>query len=64
MTRPTLSPALDALLRSWLPRQRWFPVKSAHFSFEPVGRVRLGGGPGTAGGRRRAARSLKSCCSR
>ena len=41
MTRPTLSPALDALLRSWLPRQRWFPVKSAHFSFEPVGSVTL-----------------------
>ena len=45
MTRPTLSPALDALLRSWLPRQRWFPVKSARFSFEPVCRVRLDGGP-------------------
>src|SRR6478609_10271871 len=44
MTRPTLSPALDSLLRSWLPRQRWFPVKSAHFSFEPAGRVRLRGG--------------------
>ena len=49
MTRPTLSPALDALLRSWLPRQRWFPVKSAHFSFEPVGSIRLGGGPAAAG---------------
>ncbi|MEQ4520160.1 1,4-alpha-glucan branching enzyme [Pseudarthrobacter sp. B907] len=41
MTAPTLPPALDALLRSWLPRQRWFPVKSAHFSFEPAGRIHL-----------------------
>ncbi|MGO4490626.1 1,4-alpha-glucan branching enzyme [Arthrobacter sp. 2YAF22_2] len=46
MTRSTLAPALDALLRGWLPRQRWFPVKSARFSFAPVGRVHLAGGPG------------------
>lgn len=49
MTPPTLTPALDALLRSWLPRQRWFPVKSAHFSFEPAGRVRLDAGPAAPG---------------
>ena len=49
MTRPTLTPALSGLLGSWLPRQRWFPVKSAEFSFEPAGALRLAGG-GRAGG--------------
>ncbi len=37
MTRPTLTPALSGLLGDWLPRQRWFPVKSPAFSFEPAG---------------------------
>ena len=46
MTRPTLSPALSGLLGGWLPRQRWFPVKSAAFSFEPAGGLRLAAGPG------------------
>ena len=48
MTRPTLTPALSGLLGGWLPRQRWFPVKSAAFSFEPAGRLSLAGGPGGA----------------
>ena len=51
MTRPTLSPALSGLLGGWLPRQRWFPVKSAAFTFEPAGGLRLAAGPGgTAAG--------------
>ena len=37
MDRPILSPALSGLLGAWLPRQRWFPVKSAEFTFEPAG---------------------------
>lgn len=37
MTRPILPPALSGLLGGWLPGQRWFPVKTAEFSFEPVG---------------------------
>ncbi len=50
MTRPTMTPALSGLLGSWLPRQRWFPVKSAEFSFEPAGGLRLeAGGPVNAG---------------
>ncbi|HET6270226.1 MAG TPA: 1,4-alpha-glucan branching enzyme, partial [Arthrobacter sp.] len=48
MTRPPLAPALDELLRAWLPRQRWFPVKSAEFTFEPAGGLRLDGGRGEA----------------
>ena len=48
MTRPTLTPALSGLLGGWLPRQRWFPVKSAAFSFEPAGGLSLAGGPGGA----------------
>ena len=43
MTRPTLTPALSGLLGGWLPRQRWFPVKSAEFSFEPAGGLSLAG---------------------
>ena len=50
MTRPTLTPALSGLLGGWLPRQRWFPVKSAAFSFEPAGGLSLAGGPGGATG--------------
>ena len=41
MTQPTLTPALSGLLGDWLPRQRWFPVKSAEFTFEPAGGLRL-----------------------
>jgi len=48
MTRPPLAPALDELLRAWLPRQRWFPVKSAEFTFAPAGGLRLDGGRGEA----------------
>ncbi|MCU1510918.1 MAG: 1,4-alpha-glucan branching enzyme, partial [Arthrobacter sp.] len=44
MTRPTLPPALSGLLGGWLPGQRWFPVKTAEFSFEPVGVLRLAPG--------------------
>ncbi|XAS64599.1 1,4-alpha-glucan branching enzyme [Micrococcaceae bacterium Sec5.8] len=45
MTRPTLTPAMSGLLGDWLPRQRWFPVKSAAFSVEPAGALSLDGGP-------------------
>ena len=52
MTRPTLAPALSGLLGAWLPRQRWFPVKTAEFTFEPAGGLRLEtgaeGAPGAA----------------
>ena len=41
MTQPTLTPALSELLGAWLPRQRWFPVKTAEFTFEPAGGLRL-----------------------
>lgn len=44
MTRPILTPALSGLLGAWLPRQRWFPVKSAEFAFEPAGGLRLDDG--------------------
>ncbi len=52
MTRPTFTPALSGLLGDWLPRQRWFPVKSPAFSFEPAGGLNLAGpgdGTGEAG---------------
>ncbi|MCU1532297.1 MAG: 1,4-alpha-glucan branching enzyme [Arthrobacter sp.] len=48
MTQQTLAPGLGQLLRAWLPRQRWFPVKSAEFTFEPAGGLRLDGGRGEA----------------
>ncbi|MEE2570953.1 1,4-alpha-glucan branching protein GlgB [Pseudarthrobacter sp. J64] len=41
-----LDPALESLLRSWLPRQRWFPVKSPQFGLSRAGRFTL---PGAAG---------------
>lgn len=44
MTRPNLSPALSGMLGSWLPGQRWFPVKTPEFSFEPVGGLSLAPG--------------------
>lgn len=52
MTRPNLAPALSGLLGAWLPRQRWFPVKTAEFTFEPAGGLRLetATGEGTPGG--------------
>jgi 1,4-alpha-glucan branching enzyme len=50
MTRPTLTPALSGLLGSWLPRQRWFPVKTAEFSFEPAGGLQLDDGTVANGG--------------
>ena len=48
MTRPALPPALSGLLGAWLPRQRWFPVKTAEFTFEPAGGLRLETGAGGA----------------
>lgn len=48
MTGPLLSAALAELLVAWLPRQRWFPVKSAEFTLEPAGGLRLPD-PGTDG---------------
>ena len=41
MNQPILTPALTSLLQEWLPRQRWFPVKTAEFSFKPVGALSL-----------------------
>ncbi|XAS68418.1 1,4-alpha-glucan branching enzyme [Micrococcaceae bacterium Sec5.7] len=41
MTGPALTPSLGELLSAWLPRQRWFPVKSADFTLARVGGVRL-----------------------
>ena len=38
MTQPTLTPALAGLLEAWLPRQRWFPVKTPDFEMSPAGR--------------------------
>ncbi len=32
-----LDPALEDLLRTWLPRQRWFPVKSPQFGLTAAG---------------------------
>ncbi|MCC2661183.1 MAG: glycogen branching protein, partial [Arthrobacter sp.] len=37
MIQTTLTPTLKELLRQWLPRQRWFPVKAGAFSLDPVG---------------------------
>ena len=52
MTRPTLAPALSGLLGAWLPRQRWFPVKSRRVHLRaggrPAPRDRHGQGAGGA----------------
>jgi 1,4-alpha-glucan branching enzyme len=49
MTQSTLNPSMAELLRAWLPRQRWFPVKSGEFTLSPVGGVRLDDGSGGVG---------------
>ena len=49
MTQSTLNPSLSELLRAWLPRQRWFPVKTGDFTLSPVGGVRLDDGSGEVG---------------
>ncbi len=41
MNEPILTPTLGTALREWLPRQRWFPVKSADFSLEQAGSLSL-----------------------
>jgi 1,4-alpha-glucan branching enzyme len=41
MGEPILTPDLAALLREWLPQQRWFPVKTPEFSLEQVGGLGL-----------------------
>ncbi len=50
MTQATLTPALRGLLESWLPDQRWFPVKSADFKLEPAGSLTLDPAPGAPAG--------------
>ncbi|WP_347109814.1 1,4-alpha-glucan branching enzyme [Paenarthrobacter sp. S56] len=37
MSKGTLNPAIESLLRTWLPTKRWFPVKSPDFALERVG---------------------------
>lgn len=49
MSESTLTPTLEQLLRSWLPRQRWFPVKSGEFSLAPVGGLILNDASGKVG---------------
>ncbi len=41
MSEPILTDALSTLLREWLPRQRWFPVKTADFALEQAGGLSL-----------------------
>lgn len=41
MNQPILTPALTALLKEWLPRQRWFPVKSPDFQMSQAGSLGL-----------------------
>ena len=41
MNQPILTPALAALLQEWLPRQRWFPVKSPDFEMSQAGSLGL-----------------------
>ncbi|PTT65069.1 maltokinase N-terminal cap-like domain-containing protein, partial [Arthrobacter sp. HMWF013] len=41
MNEPTLTAMLVPVLREWLPRQRWFPVKTADFALEQAGSLRL-----------------------
>src|SRR6476661_6502984 len=48
MTQPTLTATLTDVLREWLPRQRWFPVKSAEFSLEQAGSLGLEDAAGQA----------------
>jgi|GEM_PF-5241276 len=48
MAQPTLTATLSAVLREWLPRQRWFPVKTADFSLEQAGSLSLEDAAGQA----------------
>ncbi|UEL29251.1 1,4-alpha-glucan branching enzyme [Pseudarthrobacter sp. L1SW] len=41
MNQPILTPALTALLQEWLPRQRWFPVKTPDFEMSQAGSLGL-----------------------
>ncbi|MGO4435411.1 phosphotransferase, partial [Paenarthrobacter sp. RAF9] len=41
MSKGTNNPAIESLLRTWLPTKRWFPVKSPDFAVEQVGGFRL-----------------------
>ena len=41
MNQPILTPALTALLKDWLPQQRWFPVKTPDFTITQAGSVGL-----------------------
>ncbi|GGH97072.1 1,4-alpha-glucan branching enzyme [Arthrobacter liuii] len=41
MNQPILTPALTALLKEWLPQQRWFPVKSPEFAISQAGSLGL-----------------------
>ena len=45
----TKSPALTALLQEWLPRQRWFPVKTPDFDLSQAGSLGLEDPSGHAG---------------
>ncbi|KNH15437.1 glycogen branching protein [Arthrobacter sp. ZBG10] len=49
MSQPILTPALTALLREWLPRQRWFPVKTDDFEMSQAGSLGLADPAGHAG---------------
>nr|MDQ5861694.1 phosphotransferase [Actinomycetota bacterium] len=48
MAQPTLTATLSGVLRDWLPRQRWFPVKTADFSLEQAGSLSLEDAAGQA----------------
>ncbi|MDT0171103.1 1,4-alpha-glucan branching enzyme [Pseudarthrobacter sp. BRE9] len=41
MNQPILTPALTALLKEWLPQQRWFPVKTPEFTVSQAGSLGL-----------------------
>ncbi|MFJ4027260.1 1,4-alpha-glucan branching enzyme [Paenarthrobacter sp. NPDC089989] len=41
MSKGTLNPAVESLLRNWLPTKRWFPVKNPDFALERVGGFHL-----------------------
>ncbi|WJH25178.1 1,4-alpha-glucan branching enzyme [Pseudarthrobacter defluvii] len=41
MNQPILTPALTALLKEWLPQQRWFPVKTPDFDVSQAGSLGL-----------------------
>ncbi|WP_426006080.1 1,4-alpha-glucan branching enzyme [Paenarthrobacter sp. NyZ202] len=49
MSKGTLNPSIESLLRSWLPTKRWFPVKSPDFGLERVGGFTLQDPGGAAG---------------